>query len=43
MHGTWSWYRTDGSIMRTGGFDDWPIRPSGKRLTRRGVARGRRG
>jgi antitoxin component YwqK of YwqJK toxin-antitoxin module len=21
MHGSWSWYRTDGSIMRTGGFD----------------------
>jgi antitoxin component YwqK of YwqJK toxin-antitoxin module len=21
MHGTWAWYRTDGSIMRTGAFD----------------------
>ena len=21
MHGAWSWYRTDGSIMRTGTFD----------------------
>jgi antitoxin component YwqK of YwqJK toxin-antitoxin module len=21
MHGAWSWYRTDGSIMRTGEFD----------------------
>ena len=21
MHGAWSWYRTDGSIMRTGSFD----------------------
>ena len=21
MHGSWSWYRTDGSLMRTGQFD----------------------
>jgi antitoxin component YwqK of YwqJK toxin-antitoxin module len=21
MHGEWEWYRTDGSIMRTGAFD----------------------
>jgi len=21
MHGSWSWYRADGSIMRTGAFD----------------------
>ena len=21
MHGAWEWYRTDGSVMRTGGFD----------------------
>jgi antitoxin component YwqK of YwqJK toxin-antitoxin module len=21
MHGPWSWYRTDGTIMRTGSFD----------------------
>lgn len=21
MHGAWAWYRTDGSIMRTGQFD----------------------
>lgn len=21
MHGPWSWYRTDGSLMRTGTFD----------------------
>ena len=21
MHGGWSWYRTDGSLMRTGEFD----------------------
>jgi antitoxin component YwqK of YwqJK toxin-antitoxin module len=21
MHGTWSWYRRDGSLMRTGQFD----------------------
>lgn len=21
MHGAWSWYRTDGSTMRTGQFD----------------------
>ena len=21
MHGAWSWYRTDGSLMRTGAFD----------------------
>jgi antitoxin component YwqK of YwqJK toxin-antitoxin module len=21
MHGAWRWYRTDGSLMRTGGFD----------------------
>lgn len=21
MHGDWRWYRTDGSLMRTGGFD----------------------
>lgn len=21
MHGAWSWYRTDGSLMRTGHFD----------------------
>ena len=21
MHGEWSWYRTDGSLMRSGGFD----------------------
>lgn len=21
MHGEWSWYRTDGSLMRTGQFD----------------------
>lgn len=21
MHGAWSWYRTDGSMMRTGEFD----------------------
>ncbi len=21
MHGTWSWYRTDGSLMRTGSFE----------------------
>ena len=21
MHGAWSWYRTDGSVMRTGNFD----------------------
>ncbi|HEX2141287.1 MAG TPA: hypothetical protein VHK28_03270 [Candidatus Limnocylindria bacterium] len=21
MHGAWSWYRTDGSLMRTGEFD----------------------
>jgi len=21
MHGAWSWFRTDGSIMRTGEFD----------------------
>jgi antitoxin component YwqK of YwqJK toxin-antitoxin module len=21
MHGAWSWYRTDGSLMRTGQFD----------------------
>ena len=21
MHGAWSWYRTDGSIMRTGAFE----------------------
>ena len=21
MHGEWSWYRTDGSLMRTGAFD----------------------
>ena len=21
MHGDWSWYRTDGSLMRTGAFD----------------------
>ena len=21
MHGTWSWFRTDGSLMRTGEFD----------------------
>jgi len=21
MHGSWSWYRTDGSLMRTGSFD----------------------
>jgi antitoxin component YwqK of YwqJK toxin-antitoxin module len=21
MHGDWSWYRTDGSLMRTGSFD----------------------
>jgi antitoxin component YwqK of YwqJK toxin-antitoxin module len=21
MHGAWTWYRTDGSVMRTGEFD----------------------
>ncbi len=21
MHGAWAWYRTDGSVMRTGAFD----------------------
>jgi antitoxin component YwqK of YwqJK toxin-antitoxin module len=21
MHGAWSWFRTDGSLMRTGSFD----------------------
>jgi antitoxin component YwqK of YwqJK toxin-antitoxin module len=21
MHGAWEWYRVDGSLMRTGGFD----------------------
>lgn len=21
MHGAWTWYRTDGSLMRTGQFD----------------------
>jgi antitoxin component YwqK of YwqJK toxin-antitoxin module len=21
MHGAWAWYRTDGSVMRTGQFD----------------------
>lgn len=21
MHGAWEWYRTDGSVMRTGAFD----------------------
>lgn len=21
MHGDWEWYRTDGSVMRTGRFD----------------------
>ncbi|MCA1572395.1 MAG: hypothetical protein LC798_19245 [Chloroflexi bacterium] len=21
MHGAWAWYRTDGSLMRTGTFD----------------------
>ena len=21
MHGEWSWYRTDGSLMRTGAFE----------------------
>jgi antitoxin component YwqK of YwqJK toxin-antitoxin module len=21
MHGPWAWYRTDGSLMRTGAFD----------------------
>ena len=21
MHGAWTWYRTDGSVMRTGRFD----------------------
>jgi antitoxin component YwqK of YwqJK toxin-antitoxin module len=21
LHGTWRWYRTDGSLMRTGAFD----------------------
>jgi antitoxin component YwqK of YwqJK toxin-antitoxin module len=21
MHGDWTWYRTDGSLMRTGAFD----------------------
>lgn len=21
MHGAWKWYRTDGSVMRTGSFD----------------------
>lgn len=21
MHGAWTWYRTDGSVMRTGQFD----------------------
>jgi len=21
MHGAWSWYRTDGTLMRTGAFD----------------------
>jgi antitoxin component YwqK of YwqJK toxin-antitoxin module len=21
MHGAWEWYRLDGSVMRTGGFD----------------------
>jgi antitoxin component YwqK of YwqJK toxin-antitoxin module len=21
MHGAWTWYRTDGSVMRTGSFD----------------------
>jgi antitoxin component YwqK of YwqJK toxin-antitoxin module len=21
MHGAWAWYRTDGSLMRTGQFD----------------------
>jgi len=21
MHGNWTWYRTDGSVMRTGSFD----------------------
>ena len=21
MHGDWSWYRTDGSLMRTGSFE----------------------
>ena len=21
MHGSWEWYRTDGTVMRTGGFD----------------------
>jgi antitoxin component YwqK of YwqJK toxin-antitoxin module len=21
MHGSWAWYRLDGSLMRTGGFD----------------------
>lgn len=21
MHGAWEWYRTDGSVMRTGDFD----------------------
>jgi antitoxin component YwqK of YwqJK toxin-antitoxin module len=21
MHGAWKWYRTDGSLMRTGAFD----------------------
>jgi antitoxin component YwqK of YwqJK toxin-antitoxin module len=21
MHGEWAWYRTDGSLMRTGAFD----------------------
>ena len=21
MHGTWTWWRTDGSLMRTGAFD----------------------
>ena len=21
MHGAWEWYRTDGSLMRTGAFD----------------------
>ena len=22
MHGAWSWYRTDGSLMRTGEFEE---------------------
>jgi antitoxin component YwqK of YwqJK toxin-antitoxin module len=24
MHGDWIWYRTDGSVMRTGAFDRGP-------------------